>query len=163
MNVKLRNMTAIYIMKDDMILMLYRVGSKVVRDSWCGIVGHFENDELNDPQKAMLRELKEEANIDISSLENLKMRYVTLRLKNGEVRQNYYFFANLKENTSIDLNTNEGTLKWIPISEVLNLEMPFTAKEVLKHYIETAMNDDILHAGTTMEHDVLFHPLKEFD
>ena len=39
-----------------------------------------------------LRELQEETGLTERDVENLQFRYITLRLKNGEVRQNYYFF-----------------------------------------------------------------------
>ena len=46
---KLRNMTSIYILREDCLLLLYRVGSRVVEPSWCGVGGHFEPEELNRP------------------------------------------------------------------------------------------------------------------
>ena len=40
---KLRNMTAIYLMRRDQILLLYRQGSRVVNEPWTGSAGgHFE-------------------------------------------------------------------------------------------------------------------------
>ena len=43
MNGKLRNMTSLYILKDDKVLLLYRQGSRVVNDKWVGSAGgHFE-------------------------------------------------------------------------------------------------------------------------
>ena len=38
---KLRNMASVYIMDGDRMLLLYRVGSRVVAPSWCGVGGHF--------------------------------------------------------------------------------------------------------------------------
>ena len=54
-----------------------------------------EKEELNDTKAGMLRELHEEIGLTESDLSDISLRYVTLRLKNGEIRQNYYFFANL--------------------------------------------------------------------
>ena len=49
MDGKLRNMTSLYIFKDDKVLLLYRQGSRVVNDMWVGSAGgHFEQEELND-------------------------------------------------------------------------------------------------------------------
>ena len=56
---KLRNMTSIYILREDCLLLLYRVGSRVVEPSWCGVGGHFEPEELNRPDLCILRELEE--------------------------------------------------------------------------------------------------------
>ena len=47
MDGKLRQMTALYLVEGEKILMLYRIGSRVVEPSWCGIGGHFEPEELN--------------------------------------------------------------------------------------------------------------------
>ena len=62
-DIKLRNMTSIYISCGTKILLLYRIGSRVVPPSWCGIGGHFEPDELNDPRTCVLRELEEETGL----------------------------------------------------------------------------------------------------
>ena len=55
---KLRNMTAVYISRGREMLLLYRVGSRVVAPSWCGVGGHFEEGES--PEDCLLREVKEE-------------------------------------------------------------------------------------------------------
>ena len=44
---KLRNMTSIYLLKDDKVLLLFRKGGRVVSDVWTGSAGgHFEEFEL---------------------------------------------------------------------------------------------------------------------
>ena len=40
MRVKLRSMTSLYLTRGDEMLLLYRVGSRVVEPSWCGIGGY---------------------------------------------------------------------------------------------------------------------------
>ena len=162
MDGKLRNMTAIYISRGEEMLMLYRVGSRVVAPSWCGIGGHFEVDELNDPKACVLRELKEEAGLREDDLENLTMRYVTLRLKNGEIRQNYYFFADLRERVTVELASDEGRLQWIPYDQVMDREMPFTAHYMLQHYLAVGRHTDDLYAGITTEDSVEFTSQREF-
>ena len=58
MDGKLRHMTSIYLYDDEKMLMLYRIGSRVVNNSYIGTAGgHFENNELNDAKKCILREL----------------------------------------------------------------------------------------------------------
>ena len=161
-NTKLRNMTAIYITRGDEMLMLYRVGSKVVDPSWCGIGGHFEESELNDPYACVLRELKEEASICVDMLENLQFKYVTLRLKNGEIRQNYYYFASLKDDVDISLNSNEGKLQWVPLDQVMEKEMPLTAKFMLEHYLTIGRFEDAVYSGITCEEHMKFTKLEEF-
>ena len=74
-DIKLRNMTSIYISCGTKILLLYRIGSRVVPPSWCGIGGHFEPDELNDPRTCVLRELEEEVGASCGRLTYLGCLY----------------------------------------------------------------------------------------
>lgn len=158
----LRNMTSMYIMSKNKMLLLYRVGSRVVGPSWCGIGGHFEKDELNNPKACVLRELFEETGITENDIGTVKLKYVTLRMKNNEIRQNYYYFTEL-QNTEIDIDScDEGTLEWVDMNKVLDREMPFTAKECLKHYLSKGKEDNKLYAGVTTELGVKFIELEEF-
>ena len=158
----LRNMTAIYLIKNEQILLLYRVGSRVVAPSWCGIGGHFEKDELNDAKKAVLREMKEEIGLCENDIDNLKMRDVTLRNKNGEIRQNYYFFAELKDDVFVPESCDEGRLEWVDMEKVCEREMPFTAKNMLEHYLSTGRYTDVIYGGVTAENGTVFIEMNEF-
>ncbi len=130
---KLRNMTSIYLFREDKVLLLYRQGSRVVNQACTDSAGgHFEDYELNDARSCVLRELKEETGITEEHLSNLELKYITLRNTKGEIRQNYYFFANLNEDISVA--SNEGILKWFYINEISELEMPYTARYVIQHY-----------------------------
>ena len=51
-----------------------------------------------------------------------KLRYLTIRRAAGEIRQNYYFFADLRDGTGTELNSNEGVLQWFPLEETAGLE-----------------------------------------
>ena len=161
---KLRNMTSIYLRRGDKFLLLYRMGSKVIGNSYTGTAGgHMEASELNNPRACVLRELLEETGLTEQDVENLKFRYITLRIKNGEVRQNYYFFGELAEHVDAEkLSSNEGELQWFDISEVEKLNMPHSAKYMLLHYIKTGQYTDCLYGGTTTENSVEFTELKEF-
>ncbi len=161
MDDKLRNMTSIYLTDEEGILCLYRIGSRVVDHMYIGSAGgHFEVDELNNPKACVLREMEEELGIGEADVENLTMRYVTLRLKNGEIRQNYYFFAGLKEKRT--LSSTEGTLRWVPYEEIPELEMPASAKYMILHYLEEGRFTDYLYAGITEPGETKFVVLEEF-
>ncbi len=160
---KLRNMTAIYLLKGDKVLLLFRQGGRVVNNVWTGSAGgHFEEFELNDAKACVLRELKEELNLCENDINNLSLRYITLRKTNGEIRQNYYFFANLNENVTDNLSSNEGRVKWFSMKDISTLEMPYTAKYVMEHYCSTGRFLDKLYAGVTNENGVDFIELPEF-
>lgn len=158
---KLRNMTSIYLLKDNKVLLLYRQGSRVVNNLWTGSAGgHFEEFELNDAKACIVRELYEEIGISENELTNLEMKYITLRNVKGEIRQNYYFFARIDKDISI--TSNEGILKWFSFDELKDLEMPFTARYVINHYISVGMNTDKLYGGIVTENGVIFNELENF-
>jgi len=162
MEIRLRSMASIYIRHGTKHLLLYRIGSRVVPPSWCGIGGHFEKDELNTPQAAMLRELGEEIGLTENDLENISLRYMTSRLKNGEIRQNFYYFADLRENVKVNMECSEGKLEWIEGGNLPFEEMPHTAKHILKHYMEIGKSNDILYIGAAAENGVILHELVAF-
>lgn len=158
---KLRNMTSIYLLKDNKVLLLYRQGSRVVNNLWTGSAGgHFEEFELNDAKACIVRELYEEIGISENELTNLEMKYITLRNVKGEIRQNYYFFARIDKDISI--TSDEGILKWFSFDELKDLEMPFTARYVINHYISVGMNTDKLYGGIVTENGVIFNELENF-
>ncbi|MBQ3558158.1 MAG: NUDIX domain-containing protein [Agathobacter sp.] len=147
---KLRNMTGIYLLKGDKILLLYRQGGKVVNNVWTASAGgHFEKDELNDAKACVIRELKEELGVFLEDVEDLRLRYVALRNTKGEIRQNYYFFAELKDSVDENLHSNEGECKWFPLDEIAALEMPVTAKYVMEHYCKEGRFTDKVYVGVT--------------
>lgn len=146
MNGKLRNMATVYIKNGDKMLLLDRIGSKVVARSWCGIGGHFDKKELNDAKAAMLREMNEEIGLKEKDLNNLDLRYVALRNVKDELRINYYYFADLKPDAVMNKKCNEGILEWVSLDKVNERKMPVTAQYVIKHYLETGINTDELYS-----------------
>lgn len=162
MDGKLRNMTSVYLTGERGILCLYRVGSRVANNKYIGSAGgHFEPGELNDARKCVLREMKEELGLTESDVEGLTLRYITLRLKDGEIRQNYYFFGRLKQER--ELKSTEGDLHWIPYDGFEDLIMPASAKHMIGHYLKEGRFNDILYAGITEAHGTAFVPMREFE
>ena len=163
MDGKLRNMTSIYLSNGNQMLLLFRQGGRVVNNLWTGSAGgHFEEFELNDARACVLRELKEELGINETALENLALRYITLRRTRGEIRQNYYFFAKLAKDADKPITSKEGICKWFEYSELPALEMPYTAKFVIAHYLETGHRTDALYVGVADGGTVIFTELPEF-
>ncbi|MDE7224623.1 MAG: NUDIX domain-containing protein [Acetatifactor sp.] len=160
---KLRNMVALYLMTGDKLLLLYRIGSRVLaKPVWCGIGGHFEREELNDARAALLREVEEEIGLQERDLEDLRLRYVTLRQKDGEIRLNYYFFARLTEDAAVSETCDEGILEWVPLEQVCDRDMPYTAGYVVRHYLETGRWEEALYCGIAGRQGVQFVKLEEF-
>ena len=137
---KLRNMTATYLLRGEKVLLLYRQGGRVVNDVWTGSAGgHFEKDELNDAKACVLRELYEELGLKPEDIGGLALRYIALRNVKGEIRQNYYFFANIKEHVDDNLASNEGICRWFSLEDIASLEMPLSAMD---HFCATGRHTD---------------------
>ena len=161
MDGKLRNMTSLYLVDDSGILCLYRIGSRVSNQKYVGSAGgHFEPCELNDARACVLREMQEELGLTESDVEGLRLRYITHRLTSGEIRQNYYFFARLKEERP--LTSTEGTLRRVPYGQIPALEMPVSAKHMILHYVKEGRFTDKLYAGITEEQGTHFVEMREF-
>lgn len=159
---KLRNMTSVYLVREDAVLCLYRIGSKVANHRYIGSAGgHFEEGELNDPRKCVLREMREELGLSGEDVEALTLRYITYRRKDGEIRQNYYFFGKLKEERT--LNSTEGKLRWVAYDEIPALHMPVSAKHMILHYLQVGRFDEKLYAGITRETGTAFVPMEDFE
>lgn len=162
-NIMLRNMTGVYLLNNNRILLLYRQGSKVANQTWIASAGgHFEEYELNDAKACALREMQEELSVTEEMISDISLRYITLRRTNGEIRQNYYFFANLKEEYLEGLVSDEGDLKWFDLNEVSALKMPYSAKYMMKHYLTIGRKNDIVYVGVANGTGVVFTELEEY-
>ena len=162
MDGKLRNMTSVYLTGEKGILCLYRIGSRVANNLYVGSAGgHFETDELNDAKKCALREMQEELGLTESDASGLKLRYITMRLKNGEIRQNYYFFGKLLSDKQ--LQSTEGNLQWFTYEEAEHLHMPASAKHMMLHYLKIGRFDDNLYAGITEKGETRFVRMEDFE
>lgn len=161
MDIKLRNMTSVYLTREGEVLCLYRIGSRVANNKYVGAAGgHFEPEELNHPRKCVLREMWEELGLSEFDVEGLTLRYITHRLVGDEIRQNYYFFGRLKEDRP--LASTEGQLRWIPIDEIPALTMPVSAKHMILHYLEEGRFTEHLYCGITELDGTKFIPMKDF-
>ena len=159
---KLRNMTGIYLSCNGKMLFLYRQGGRVVNDQWVASAGgHFEKDELNDPKACVLRELKEELGLTEDDLTGMKMRYIGLRNVNGEIRQNYYFFADLKPEHYALFESSEGKCRWVEYEDIMQYDMPLTARYVMAHYLQTGQYTDCLYSAVSDGQDFQFIELRE--
>ena len=161
MDIKLRNMTSAYLVREREVLCLLRIGSRVISEKYIGSAGgHFEKEELNDPKACVLREIQEELGLKETDVDGLTLRYVTHRYMGGEIRQNYYFFGRLKKDRK--LHSTEGKLRWVPFEEIPQLDMPVSAKHMILHYLEEGRFTQELYCGVTEENGTRFVAMKEF-
>lgn len=161
MTPSIRSMTSLYFVNDQKLLCLFRIGSRVADQLYIGAAGgHFEEGDMNNPEKCVLREMKEELGLTENDIEHLSLRYITSRLKNNELRLNYYFFARLK--TDKVLQSSEGILEWMPYSRLPDLPMPVSARHMILHYLEEGRHTRHLYAGITQKEGTGFTVMREF-
>ncbi|MGZ0145699.1 NUDIX domain-containing protein [Kribbella sp. WER1] len=139
-----RHLTSLYLVRDGRVLLLYRRGSRAIADSWVGIGGHLEPDELTDPTAAALRELHEEIGVTADHLVGLQLRYVAVRDTGGEIRTTYYFTADLDATASVPTECAEGDLAWFDLDVDPGLQMPVTARIAFTHWLAVGRHDRTL-------------------
>ena len=111
--------TLCYLEQDDKYLMLHRISKKndVNKDKWIGIGGKFEFGES--PEDCLLREAKEETGYTLTSY---RLRgIVTFLFNNEEAEYMFLYTADGFEGEPIPCD--EGTLEWVPKSEIENLNL----------------------------------------
>lgn len=161
MSITKRSMASVYLWKDNQILLLYRQGSRVVNNVWIGSAGgHMEPQEMDEPETCVLREMQEELGLSANDITVPEFRYITLRMTNGEIRENHYYFAQLKSDR--ELISNEGQLRWFHWNELNGLPMAYTARCMIDHWLETGRYTDCLYGGIADGEKVVFTELYRY-
>jgi len=166
----LRNMAAVYIFHENQVLLMRKTSSRIFTKRsavlWTAIGGHFENDELNNPEACVIRELFEETALQEADIKNLALRYLIITIKDTEIRQQYIYFADLANTDAVLRNCDEGELHWIKIEDIFNLEMSVSNTQCLRHYFNTGRRDNCIYVGVTKVDNnipqVVFTPLQDF-
>ena len=149
----IRLSTLCYIEQDGKYLMLHRTVKKndINKDKWIGVGGHFEPDES--PEECLLREAKEETGLTLTSwgfrgivtfaAEGWPTEYMCLYTADE-------FEGELKE-------CEEGTLEWIPKTELLQLNLWEGDKIFLKLLAEDApfFSLKLMYSGDTLTYAAL--------
>lgn len=136
-------------------VLLYCIGNKVISPSWAGLGNRFDQAALDQAKQAMLSKL-EIMNSDLLSME---LRYVTMRYVDGEMRQNYCFFAE----TNHELGFGPiGNMKWINFYDIPNMEISNPTRGILRHYLDVGRSNNRVYCGVVKEKGVAISELEEF-
>lgn len=149
-----RNSFTIFLVNEGRILVKC-IGNKMISPSWFSSGGGFENDNLEFIRHKMFCEY----GVTVDDLEEPKLRYITMRYTEGELRQNFFYFAETKNDLNIGFIGNN---KWIPFMELINMEMPKTVQGVLKHYLEVGRSNERVYCGVVKQKGVAISELEEF-
>lgn len=143
---KTRLLSTAFLFNHDKILMMKRSADrKLAPGVWTGIGGHLEPEEMNNPEIACIREINEETGIENHRLSNLTLRYILLRQKGNEIREQFVYFG--KTNQQELTQTEEGELHWLDIELIHTLEKPMIIDSMIKHYFEIGINNDEKYVG----------------
>ncbi|WP_373231343.1 NUDIX domain-containing protein [Cohnella sp.] len=147
--IEIRQMATAYLFRDNKVLMMKKFSSKLYNSEfWSGLGGHLEPEELNHPKEACQREIHEESGISKSELLELSLRYILIRLKEDEIRQQYVYFG--KTNKKELIASEEGELFWINIDEVMGLHLSRINKFMIEHYLENPNKQEIIVGTITI-------------
>ncbi|MCR5666465.1 MAG: 8-oxo-dGTP diphosphatase [Eubacterium sp.] len=150
----MRNTTLVYIEKDDCYLMLYR--NKKEHDQsqgkWLGVGGKFE--EKESPAECMMREVKEETNLTVE-----KYRFRGLVTFISDIYETEYMHLYTVSEFSGQLKEcNEGELRWIPKSQIMDLNLWEGDREFFKLLFA---NEDFFTLKLTYRGDELIDVKRE--
>lgn len=147
--------TAILRKGGDYLLMKRADDRKAYPGFWAGVGGRIENGEMQTPEAACLREIREETGITPERVLNLTLRYVCVASKAEYIIIHYIYFG---ETDAAELTeSDEGTLHWIPSEMVMKQGFSRDMGFIMNHYFTTAINDSniYLYNETTMSMEIL--------
>lgn len=116
----MRNLTTLcYIEKDNQYLMLHRISKDkdINKDKWIGVGGHFEENES--PEECLLREVKEETGLTLTSYRFRGI--VTFLSDRWQTEYMCLYTADGFEGEMTECE--EGVLTWVPKSEIEKLTL----------------------------------------
>ncbi len=76
---------------------------------------------------------------------------------------NDHFFAELDSEAGDHIVSTEGISRWFTLSELCALEMPYTAKFVIEHYLKIGRSTNDIYVGVADGERVNFTKLLEYE
>lgn len=133
--------TLCFIRRNDELLMLNRE-YKPTLGLWNGVGGKIEGNET--PLECVIREVKEETDIDISNCEILDKGIITWDVDSASFTGGMYvYLVNIEAefNYVTPRKVDEGILDWKKISWLLE-DQNFGVGEMIPHFLPTILSDD---------------------
>lgn len=150
----MRNTTLCYIEKDEKYLMLLRNKKKIDENKgkWIGLGGHFEEGES--PEDCLIREVYEESGL---TLKRFRFRGIVTFVSDEWGTEYMHLFT--ADDFEGDVGEcKEGTLRWIPKSEILNLNLWEGDRTFLKLLFEDRdfFSLKLIYHGDDLVEEVLY-------
>jgi 8-oxo-dGTP diphosphatase len=144
--ISLENGSGAFLKNNGKYLLMKRSAEKKISPNvWSCVGGHMEQNEINNPLDACLREIWEETGIKKENIVNMELRYIIIRRLKNIIRQNYIYFGETNTNKFID--TDEGKLYWIKEEDLLDREYTQTYAAMMEHYIKNKEKQEKIIVG----------------
>ena len=146
---KLRLLAAAFLRHDGKFLMMKRAETRALAPGlWAAVGGHVEPGEMESPDAACRREIREETGLTDGDIAGFRLQCVILRLfRNEEIRQQFIYFG--ETTRSAVRQSEEGELHWIPEAEVMGLDMPKTTRIILGRFLAGRFDPHRLSLGVS--------------
>jgi 8-oxo-dGTP diphosphatase len=152
---KTRLMTAAFLIYNNEILLMKRGMHKLLNPGmWSLIGGHIEPDEINDPTASCLREITEETGIEAADIIDFRLRYLTVRNVDKEIRMNYIFTGRLARKCEL-IECDEGVLHWVPFPLPDDYRMSFSLMAAANHLVKNNTNQSVFVGIVNQNNDNL--------
>lgn len=138
--------TLCFVMHGEDVLLLKRSAHKRVYPSlYNGVGGHLERDE--DPLSGAVREIQEETGLDVT---NVRLRGI-IHVDAGEPNGIVVFVFSAEAVSRDFVNTDEGTLEWVPRDQALELPLVEDLPVLLPMLFESGPETGLFFAHTSYD------------
>ncbi len=141
--------TLCYLEKDGCYLMLLRNKKKNDQNKgkWIGVGGKIEKGET--PEECLKREVLEETGVVLKAYAFLGV--IGFRIEGGEDEDMYLYTSDAWDG-EVNMDCNEGTLKWIPKDEIMGLELWEGDRLFLKEMVDgsSSVNMTLYYKNDTL-------------
>lgn len=145
-------MATAFLFNEGKVLMMKKSSSRITDTAfWTGLGGHVEADEFNFPRRACVREIYEESGIAENEIEALTLKYILLRTKDEEIRQQFVYFG--KTSRTDYVNSDEGELYWIDQDKLLELRMSKIVSFMVEHYLSNPDRSEVMVGTITLDQE----------
>ncbi len=125
--------TLIFIFEGDCVLLMKRgLHKRIFPGRYNGIGGHLERDE--DPLTGALREIEEETGLRANQLRDVRLRGVN-HIDAGQSRGILLFVFSARATTREVVEGAEGTLHWVPLTDLKRLPIVEDLPQVLERVL----------------------------
>ncbi|MDY0235259.1 MAG: NUDIX domain-containing protein [Gudongella sp.] len=155
-----RNIVTAFLFYEDQVLLMKRGEDREIAPGyWFGVGGHIEPEEINNPYRAIYREILEETGISSEKVSNFSLKYIVYNrdVDRNEIIVNHIFFGNLDSKEFVD--SDEGKLFWVDKEDVLEKEFHPIIKIILASYFKNKRQEILLGVVGSEEPYTWWYPL----